>query len=88
MPKTLDKASLLCTCALLMTHSMAVELWQILQKETADEKRQRKQALKDERRDRRLVKKATKNAFKDEEKKQKHTVDSNPRHGLKVSQLK
>lgn len=86
--KHLAPSGLLCTRVLLMTHSMAVVLWQFLQKEIADEKRQRKQALKDERRDRRLVKKATKNAFKGEEKKQKHTVDSNPRHGLKVSQLK
>jgi len=56
-------------------------------KETAEEKKERKQAIKDEKRMRRLEKKATKEAFRDEEKKQKVAMKSNPRHGHKIKQI-
>eukprot|EP00040_Diaphanoeca_grandis_P001507 m.18701 g.18701 ORF g.18701 m.18701 type:complete len:500 (-) comp12169_c0_seq1:116-1615(-) len=56
-------------------------------KETAEEKKARKQAIKDTKKERRVVKKGTKVAFKDEEKRQKKLHSSNPAFGKKIKSL-
>eukprot|EP00039_Didymoeca_costata_P030566 m.30225 g.30225 ORF g.30225 m.30225 type:complete len:474 (+) comp8184_c0_seq1:236-1657(+) len=55
--------------------------------ETAEEKKLRKKAIKEQRRGRREIKKATKTAFKTEEKRQKANLRSIPTIGPRITQI-